>query len=237
MQGNESVEFTGRTVEEAVEKALAALGKTRDEVEITVLSEGSRGLLGIGAENARVAVRVLQPPATAEGPSAQVPPAEPAEDEKVVAAAKETLETILRLMGVKARVEVARNVELPGVDRVPFVLNVEGDEDLGILIGRRAETLSALQYLTRLIVGHKTKMWSDFAVDVQQYRVRRGRALQNLAHRMAERVQETHRAVALEAMPPAERRIVHLALRDHPHVVTQSIGEGENRKVMILPKE
>ncbi|MBC7258557.1 MAG: protein jag [Chloroflexi bacterium] len=237
MQGNESVEFTGRTVEEAVEKALAALGKTRDEVEIAVLSEGSRGLLGIGAENARVAVRVVQPPATAEGPSAQIPPAEPAEDEKVVAAAKETLETLLRLMGVKARVEVARNVELPGVDRVPFVLNVESDEDLGILIGRRAETLSALQYLTRLIVGHKTKMWSDFAVDVQQYRVRRGRALQNLAHRMAERVQETHRAVALEAMPPAERRIVHLALRDHPHVVTQSIGEGESRKVMILPKE
>lgn len=237
MQGNESVEFTGKTVDEAVEKALAALGKTRDQVEITVLSEGSRGLLGIGGESARVAVRVLPEPARPEPKPAQPPVVEKAEDEALVAVAKETLETILRLMGVKARVEVLRNVELPGVDRVPFVLDVQGDEDLGILIGRRAETLSALQYLTRLIVGHKTKMWSDFAVDVQQYRVRRGHALQSLAHRMAERVQETHRAVALEAMPPAERRIVHLALRDHPHVVTQSIGEGENRKVMILPKE
>ncbi len=236
MQGNESVEFTGKTVDEAVEKALAALGKTRDEVEITVLSEGSRGLLGIGGESARVAVRVLPsaPPAPEPAPP---PTAAQAEDDALVAAAKETLETLLRLMGVKARVEVRRDVELPGVDRVPFVLDVQGDEDLGILIGRRAETLSALQYLTRLIVGHKTKMWSDFAVDVQQYRVRRGHALQNLARRMAERVQETHRAVVLEAMPPAERRIVHLALRDHPHVVTQSIGEGENRKVMILPKE
>ncbi len=235
MQGNESVEFTGKTVDEAVEKALAALGKTRDEVEITVLSEGSRGLLGIGGESARVAVRVLPsaPPAPEPAPP---PTAAQAEDDALVAA-KETLETLLRLMGVKARVEVRRDVELPGVDRVPFVLDVQGDEDLGILIGRRAETLSALQYLTRLIVGHKTKMWSDFAVDVQQYRVRRGHALQNLARRMAERVQETHRAVVLEAMPPAERRIVHLALRDHPHVVTQSIGEGENRKVMILPKE
>lgn len=237
MQGNESVEFTGKTVDEAVEKALAALGKTRAQVEVTVLSEGSRGLLGIGGESARVAVRVLPESAPAEPKPAQPSAAGKAEDDALVAVAKETLETILRLMGVKARVEVLRNVDLPGVDRVPFVLDVQGDDDLGILIGRRAETLSALQYLTRLIVSHKTKMWSDFAVDVQQYRVRRGHALQNLAHRMAERVQETRRAVALEAMPPAERRIVHLALRDHPHVVTQSIGEGENRKVMILPKE
>ncbi|MDH7488946.1 MAG: RNA-binding cell elongation regulator Jag/EloR [Anaerolineae bacterium] len=237
MQGNESVEFTGKTVDEAVEKALAALGKTREQVEITVLSEGSRGLLGIGGESARVAVRVLPEPARPEPKPAPPPAAEKAGDDALVAVAKETLETIIRLMGVQARVEVLRDVELPGVDQVPFVLNIQADEDLGILIGRRAETLSALQYLTRLIVGHKTKMWSDFAVDVQSYRVRRGHALQNLARRMAERVQETHRAVALEAMPPAERRIVHLALRDHPHVVTQSIGEGENRKVMILPKE
>lgn len=233
MQGNESVEFTGKTVEEAVEKALAALGKTRDEVEIAVLSEGSRGLLGIGAEDARVAVRLLPTPA----PQPSAPVGEADAEEKLVAVAKETLETLVRLMGVKAYVEVKRDVELPGADRVPFVLDIQSDDDLGILIGRRAETLSALQYITRLIVGHKTKMWSNFAVDVQQYRVRRGHALQNLAHRMAERVQETRRAVALEAMPPAERRIVHLALRDHPYVVTQSIGEGENRKVMILPKE
>jgi len=147
------------------------------------------------------------------------------------------LTNILRMMGINGRVEVLRNVEVPGVDSVPFVLDIQGDEDLGALIGRRGETLAALQYLTRLIVGHKTKVWSDFAVDVQQYKVRRGQALQNLAARMAERVEESGRAVALEAMPAAERRIIHLALRDHPKVTTQSIGEGENRKVMILPKE
>lgn len=241
MQGNGSVEFTGKTVDEAIEKALATLGQTRDKVEITVLSEGSRGLLGIGGESARVAVRVLEtfarPPEPPEPQPVQPLAAPKADDDALVAIAKETLETIIRLMGVQGRVEVLHDVELPGVDKVPFVLNIQADDDLGILIGRRAETLSALQYLTRLIVGHKTKRWSDFAVDVQSYRVRRGHALQNLARRMAERVQETHRAVALEAMPPAERRIVHLTLRDHPHVVTQSIGEGENRKVMILPKE
>jgi spoIIIJ-associated protein len=232
VQKSENVEFTGKTAEEAIENGLAALGKSRDQVEITVLSEGSRGLLGIGSESARVAIH---PVASSDAPA---PSAEtPAEDAEVVLAAQDVLANILRMMGINGRVEVLRNVEVPGVDSVPFVLDIQGDEDLGALIGRRGETLAALQYLTRLIVGHKTKVWSDFAVDVQQYKVRRGQALQNLAARMAERVEESGRAVALEAMPAAERRIIHLALRDHPKVTTQSIGEGENRKVMILPKE
>ena len=232
MQKSENVEFTGKTIEEAIENGLAALGKSRDQVEITVVSEGSRGLLGIGSESARVAIH---PVVASDAP---VPRAETsAEEAEVALAAQDVLASILRMMGINGRVEVLRDVEVPGVDSVPFVLDIQGDEDLGVLIGRRGETLAALQYLTRLIVGHKTKVWSDFAVDVQQYRVRRGQALQNLAARMAERVEESGRAVALEAMPAAERRIIHLALRDHPKVTTQSIGEGENRKVMILPKE
>ena len=232
MQKSENVEFTGKTIEEAIENGLAALGKSRDQVEITVVSEGSRGLLGIGSESARVAIH---PVVASDAP---VPRAETsAEEAEVALAAQDVLASILRMMGINGRVEVLRDVEVPGVDSVPFVLDIQGDEDLGVLIGRRGETLAALQYLTRLIVGHKTKVWSDFAVDVQQYRVRRGQALQNLAARMAERVEESGRAVALEAMPAAERRIIHLALRDHSKVTTQSIGEGENRKVMILPKE
>jgi len=232
VQKSENVEFTGKTIEEAIENGLAALGKSRDQVEITVVSEGSRGLLGIGSESARVAIH---PVVASDAP---VPRAETsAEEAEVALAAQDVLANILRMMGINGRVEVLRDVEVPGVDSVPFVLDIQGDEDLGVLIGRRGETLAALQYLTRLIVGHKTKVWSDFAVDVQQYKVRRGQALQNLAARMAERVEESGRAVALEAMPAAERRIVHLALRDHPKVTTQSIGEGENRKVMILPKE
>jgi len=232
VQKSENVEFTGKTIEEAIENGLAALGKSRDQVEITVVSEGSRGLLGIGSESARVAIH---PVVASDAP---VPRAETsAEEAEVALAAQDVLASILRMMGINGRVEVLRDVEVPGVDSVPFVLDIQGDEDLGVLIGRRGETLAALQYLTRLIVGHKTKVWSDFAVDVQQYRVRRGQALQNLAARMAERVEESGRAVALEAMPAAERRIIHLALRDHSKVTTQSIGEGENRKVMILPKE
>ena len=235
MQESENVEFTGKTVEEAIEKGLTALGQSRDQVEITILSEGSRGLLGIGSESARVAIR---PVPASDLPVSSAPSAEsPVDDTEAALAAQDVLANIIRMMGINGRVEVLRNVEVPGVDSVPFVLDIQGDEDLGTLIGRRGETLAALQYLTRLIVGHKTKMWSDFAVDVQQYKVRRGQALQNLALRMAERVEETNRAVALEAMPAAERRIIHLALRDHLKVTTQSIGEGENRKVMILPKE
>lgn len=236
MEERKSVEFSGKTTEEAIEKGLASLGKARDAVEITVLSEGSRGVLGIGAEEARVAIRVLpETPAPTE-PSAEGIPTEDAAD-LPIDTAKEALEQMLRLMEMDCHVEVRTDVSMPGTDHIPFVLDVQSEEDLGILIGRRGETLAALQYLTRLIVGHKTSRWHEFVVDVQNYKARRGEALQNLAQRMAERVIETGRAVTLEAMPPAERRIVHLALREHPQVTTHSIGEGDSRKVMILPKE
>jgi len=228
-----SAEFTGKTSEEAIAKGLASLGKTEDEVEITVLSEGSRGVLGIGAEEARVAIQVVS---EAPSPTSEGAPAEDAEA-LPIATAKEALEQVLRLMEITGQVEARTDVSLPGTDRVPFVLDIQSEEDLGILIGRRGETLAALQYLTRLMVGHKTGKWHEFVVDVQNYKVRRGDALQNLAQRMADRVVETGRAVTLEAMPPAERRLVHLALREHPEVTTHSIGEGENRKVMILLKE
>lgn len=233
MEAKRSAEFTGKTTEEAIAAGLASLGVNRDEVEITVLSEGSRGVLGIGAEEARVAIQVLSETASPPSEGAPAPDA----GELPIDAAKEALEQMLRLMDIKGHVEVQTGVTMPGTDRVPFVLDIQSDEDLGILIGRRGETLAALQYLTRLMVGHKTGKWHEFVVDVQNYKVRRGDALQKLAQRMADRVIETGRAATLEAMPPAERRLVHLALRDHPQVTTHSIGEGENRKVMILLKE
>jgi spoIIIJ-associated protein len=116
-----------------------------------------------------------------------------------------------------------------------FVLNIVGD-DLGILIGRRGETLRDLEYLTRLLVAQKIGKPARLVVDVEGYRTRRERVLNELAKRMAERVQSNRQPITLEAMPPNERRIVHMALRDHPSVTTQSIGEGDHRRVMILPK-
>jgi spoIIIJ-associated protein len=117
----------------------------------------------------------------------------------------------------------------------PVVLDIVGD-DLGILIGRRGETLAALQYITRLMVSRKTRRWYPLVVDVEQYKLRRERSLRRLAQRMAERVSFSRQPIALEAMSAYERRIVHMALRDHPSVTTESVGEGDQRKVTIIPK-
>jgi spoIIIJ-associated protein len=143
------------------------------------------------------------------------------------------VETILREMGFTARVEILPDVS--SEDEDAFVLNILG-EDLGVLIGRRGETLRDLEYLARLMVTGKTGKSIRFIVDVEGYRTRRERQLRDLAQRMAARVEEHRQPVTLEAMPPNERRIVHIALRDHPRVKTHSIGEGDHRRVMILPQ-
>jgi spoIIIJ-associated protein len=243
-EGKRSAEASGRDVEEAIAHGLAELGKTRDEVEIEVLSEGSRGLFGLGAEEARVQISVIKPKVVEE-PVKRIK-VEVEEEEKVEEpeapslekdfqqTAKRALEELVTRMGIRAQVVIRRKVdeeeELPTV-----VLDIVGD-DLGILIGRRGETLAALQYITRLMVGRKTRRWHPLVVDVEQYKIRRERSLRRLAKRMAERVSFSQQPVALEAMPAYERRIVHLALRDHPTVTTQSVGEGDQRKVTIIPK-
>jgi spoIIIJ-associated protein len=115
----------------------------------------------------------------------------------------------------------------------PLVLDIRGD-DLGVLIGRRGETLSALQYLTRLIVSSQAHRGVNLVVDVESYKARREQQLRQLALRMAERVASTRKPIALEPMPAYERRIVHLTLRDHPVVTTESVGRDEDRKVTII---
>lgn len=279
------VEFRGKTVEDAIQAGLAALGLKREQVEIEVLSKGSRGLLGFGAEDARVRLTPVaekkKPPAAAAPTPARVPArpaARPAErklagkpgpkaapavrpeppqakpvvtpvskvtapaserstEPDVAQVATELLQGMLDRMGVHASVRVVEHQGVLDVGQEPpLVLNIEG-EDLGILIGRRGETLAAIQFLTRLMVNHRLRRWTNLVVDVEGYKARREQQLQRLAHRMAERVVETGRAVALEAMPARERRIIHITLRDHPHVTTQSVGEGEHRKVTIIPKK
>lgn len=213
-------EFSGKTVEEAVEKGLAELGVARNAVNVEIVREGSRGILGLGGENAVVLLtRVETPPVGA-------PPTGAGAD------AKEILEGLLSRMGIPARVEISPAGESEGPDA--FALNIVGD-DLGILIGRRGETLRDLEYITRLMLAPKHKS-VKVVVDVEGYRVRRERVLRELAKRMAERVAVNRQPITLEAMPAYERRIVHLTLRDHPAVTTNSIGEGEHRRVMILHK-
>jgi len=152
------------------------------------------------------------------------------------ALAKEYLEGLLERMGIKATVVQVDGEALvePG-EEVPLVLDIQG-QDLGILIGRRNETLRALQYMLRLMVSKQISRWYPIIVDVESYRVRRRRSLQQLAEKMAQRATSSGRRVVLEAMPAYERRIVHLTLRDHPSVYTKSVGRDDSRKVTIVPK-
>lgn len=213
-----SVETTGKTVDEAVEVALAELGLDRHDVSVEVLAHGRAGLFGIGGEQARV--RVWQTPH-------DVPQGEE------IAWAKQTLEQLLDLMQVDADVTV-RPPETAGdgVGRTKAVFDIDGD-DLGVLIGRRGATMTSLQYILNLMVGRKFADAGPYHVDVEGYRRRREEWLCDLAFRMADRVRANGRSVLLEPMSANERRIIHLALAKDPTVATSSVGEGENRKVAI----
>ena len=225
----ESVDGSGKTVEEAIEKALGELGLERSQVDVEVIREGRSGILGIGGEEARV---VVTPKEEGAPPRGAVEGEREMTDEDV-ALGVEVLEKLLSLMEVDASVRV-REPETPGDGSVVVrrVLDISGD-DLGILIGRRGETVASLQYLVNLIVGRRLKAKAGFGVDVAGYRRRREESLKSLALHMAERVRTSKQVMTLEPMPPNERRIVHLALAEDATVITESIGEGENRKVVI----
>jgi spoIIIJ-associated protein len=214
----ESLEISARTADEAVELALRELGAARDEVEVTVLTKGKAGFLGLGVEEARVRVTKLSP-------ENERPP---------VIVAEEILRELLSLMKVSASIGVKES-SLSGVveGHSSVTLNITG-ENLGILIGRRGQTLSSLQYLVYLMLSHRMKVRVPLVVDVEDYRERRVEALHRLALHMAEQVSSTGHSMTLEPMLPSERRIIHLALQDYPGVTTESIGQGEGRKVAIL---
>jgi spoIIIJ-associated protein len=209
----QELEASGKSVEQAIQKALDKLGVSRDQVDVVILSEGKPGMLGVGGEDARILVRMLVSDDSKESQLAQV--------------AREVLEGLLSMMGISASVAQ--------IDTDPVTLNIRGD-DLGILIGRRGQTLASLQYVVRILVSHRSKGWLPVVIDVEEYKQRRYRALQVLANRMAERVKEKKVPFVLEPMPAYERRIIHLTLAEHPDVTTQSVGQDEARKVVIVPR-
>ena len=156
---------------------------------------------------------------------------------EIAEVARTILETLLDLMGVPASVDTVHGAMVESKVEEPsaITLNVEGD-DLGILIGRRGQTLSCLQYLVRIIIGHQEKVWVPIVIDVEGYKQRRCNALRSLAWRIAEQVTQKREPFALEPMPAFDRRIIHLTLADHPEVTTESNGEGEARRVVVVPK-
>lgn len=219
----EDVEASGKTVDEATEKALQQLGLDRSQVDVEIVSEGRTGLFGLGGEDARVIVKPLA--------TEQV-----ALESSTIQIAVDFLHRLLELMEIDAEV-TARAPETPGdgLGRASAVLDVNGD-DLGILIGRRGSTLAALQYMVNHMVSRSLKSKALVSVDVERYKRRREDALIGLAQRLAEKVKASGRTITLEPMPANERRIVHLALASDPQVVTASLGEGETRKVAISLK-
>jgi spoIIIJ-associated protein len=219
----EDVEASGKTVDEAIAKALQQLGLDRSQVEVEIISEGRTGLFGLGGENARVLVKPLG--------AEQVPV-----ESSTIQMAVQLLRRLLELMDIDADV-TARAPETPGdgLGRASAVLDVNG-EDLGVLIGRRGSTLAALQYMVNHMVSRQLKSKALVSVDVERYKRRREEALIGLAQRLADKVKASGRTITLEPMPANERRIVHLALASDPQVVTASLGEGETRKVLISLK-
>jgi len=164
--------------------------------------------------------------------------ATPKEMGDIVEAAAGVLEALLARLGLVASVVSETKPPVVGGESAPGVitLNVKGD-DLGILIGRRGQTLASLQHIVRLIVAHQAKARVPIVIDVEGYKQRRYDALQALALRVAEQVKAKGKPFALEPMPAYERRIIHLTLADHPDVTTESTGEGETRKVVIVPRK
>jgi spoIIIJ-associated protein len=239
------LEVIAPSIEEAVEKGLRELGLTEDDVDVEVLDEGKKGLLGLGTRQARIALKIKSGQGSQE-PEAEVkleekPKALPQESEseeegeepEEVSIARETIKIILEKMRVSADVRVKLG---EGDDNriAPVLIDIEGN-DLSFLIGRKAETINALQYITSLIVGRELGRWVPLQIDVQNYRKRREDELRKLARRIAEQVVGTGRKQTLEPMPPNERRIVHIELKNNPNVETESVGEEPRRKVTIRP--
>jgi spoIIIJ-associated protein len=235
-----TLEMIAPTVEEALEKGLAELGLSQNEVEVEVLDEGSKGLFNLGGRQARVRLTIKSPKAspTAEFKISQESLTADLGDtdlENVMSIAQATVRELLEKMGVNNCSISTRLDETPGRNGEPtIIVDIHGD-DLSILIGRRAETLNALQYVTRLILGKEIGRGINLAIDVEGYRDRRERSLRQLARKMANQAVKSGRTQSLEPMPANERRIIHLELKDDENITTESVGTEPRRKVTIIP--
>jgi spoIIIJ-associated protein len=261
-QEKANLEIIAPTIEEATQNGLDQLGLTREEVDIEILDAGSRGLFGLGGRQARVRLTLIgsketkvsrktgapkkrqpsqpagnsKPVAQEPEPSHQNEPVQSVEsDDPTIKVAVGVINDLLGHMKVNASVDAEYVEPEDERDRQILRININGN-DLSILIGRRSETLNALQYIASLIINKQMGHSVPLMIDVQGYRSRREGQIRQLARRMADQALQTGRRQVLEPMPPNERRLLHLELRDHPDVYTESVGEGSSRKVTIRPK-
>ncbi|OGO33070.1 MAG: hypothetical protein A2Z29_01990 [Chloroflexi bacterium RBG_16_56_11] len=161
----------------------------------------------------------------------------PEKHQSVFQKAREVLEKLLALMELPATVEISEEFTVIGPDEElsSIGLNILG-EDLGILIGRRGQTMLSLQHVVRLIMSHQSEFKLPIVIDVEGYKERRCQGLRTLAKKLADQVKARRVPFTMEPMPAFERRVIHLALADHPDVLTESTGEGDARKIVITPK-
>jgi spoIIIJ-associated protein len=258
-----SLEVIAPSVEEAVAKGLEDLGLPEEAVDVEVLDPGTRGLFGLGSRQARIRLTIK----TAEPKREEVVPQEtrgvqkteaarprqvesepvvspaertvtqaPGEEDEALQVARDTVNELLEKMRVRARVSARFGEAEDAHSKTPLLVDITGN-DLSILIGPRAETLNALQYIAGLIVGKELGHSVPLIVDVEGYRKRREQQIRQLARRMADQAIKTGRRQVLEPMPANERRLVHIELRSNPDVTTQSIGEEPRRKVTIIPEK
>ncbi|MCL1877360.1 MAG: protein jag [Defluviitaleaceae bacterium] len=203
----DSTERLGSTVEEATEEALKALGTTREKVIITVLDEGAKGFLGIGSRPVKVRVQLKPEP---------------------IQAVKDFLREVTLAMGLNVNMETNRK------DKHLYV-NLTG-ENMGILIGKRGQTLDALQYVTNLAVGRHGDLQLGVVIDTENYRRRRRDTLESLARTISRKVRDTRQSVKLEPMTRFERHVIHTMLQNDRYVRTQSEGNEPYRHVVVAPK-
>jgi spoIIIJ-associated protein len=233
-----TLEVIAQSVEEAIEKGLADLGLSRDKVDITVLDEGGQGILGFGSRQARVRISVLgegdEESEDTTDTSNQTTKISDADKDDTLRLTEEIVSELLEKMNLVASVDARYGEESDKLPFRPILVDVSG-KDLSILIGRRAKTLNALQYITRLILGKELEHGVPLSIDVEGYRERRELQVRQLAQRVADQVADTKHEQALEPMPPNERRFAHIELQDNESVYTESIGQEPNRKVIIYP--
>lgn len=230
------VEIEGDTIEKAIENALKLLGVEREKITVDILSEGKKGILGFGSQKARILATLRK--SAIDLRASESEPA-PVKEQPLVAAeaaamgqkAKEVLAEILNLMGISAEVELRLGEK---TDETVVEIRTENS---GLLIGRKGQTLEALQYLVSRIAGERGGMEGPhIVVDIENYRQRRRKALEDMALRLGEKAKRQRKTMTVDALSAADRRIIHAALQDDPWVTTKSLGQGSYRRLLIIPE-
>ena len=220
--------FTGKNVDDAITKALVELGVTSDRLEYEVVEKGSSGFIGIGSKPAKINARIKQEATNTETVNVAVEKVanNPEDVEKV---AVDFLKKVFEAMNLTVKINVTVNDDQVDIDLV-------GD-DMGVLIGKRGQTLDSLQYLVSLVINKKSDKYMRVKLDTENYRERRKETLENLAKNIAFKVKRTKRPVSLEPMNPYERRVIHSALQNDRYVTTRSEGDEPFRHVVVVLKK